>query len=401
MTVRREKRIDPGTGSVREFWMVDVDVEMPDGKRQRVRKTSPVQAKRDAERYELELRRAILDGSYMKEEEVPKVVPLVKEFVPVFIEGHCKAEQLKPSYAASMKHVLNHRIVPRMGDKRLNEVTASDVQKMKGELASLSPKTVNNALAALRVMLRKAAEWDVIDDVPCRIKLLKVHKEEMKFYDFDDYERLVEAAGQVDARLQLAILLGGEAGLRMGEMAALEWGRIVWARNTIVVAASDWRGHVTKTKGGKVREVPMTSRLAAARRAHSKVRRIDKDRDLVLMLDNGKPFHRDAFRKGIMRVERRAGLEVTGRVHVLRHTFCAHLAMRGAPAKAIQELAGHADLSTTMGYMHLTPTARAAAIALLEPRREQQSYGNLTATEATDAVVVAIGEKKTLGGPRV
>jgi site-specific recombinase XerD len=45
------------------------------------------------------------------------------------------------------------------------------------------------------------------------------------------------------------------------------------------------------------------------------------------------------------------------------HTFCSHLAMRGAPAKAIQELAGHADLKTTMRYMHLSPAARQDAIA--------------------------------------
>ena len=251
--------------------------------------------------------------------------------------------------------MLNHRIVPRIGHKRLDEITSTDVQRIKASLASLSKKTVNNTLACLRVMLRKAAEWDVIDDVPCKIQLLKVQKEEMRFHDFDDYDRLVAAAEHVDTRLLVAILLGGEAGLRMGEIAALEWGRIVWARNTIVVAASDWRGHVTKTKSGRVREVPMTARLAAALRTHSKVRRLDND--LVLLLDSGKPFHRDAFRKGVMRVERRAGLEVTGGVHILRHTFCAHLAMRGAPTKAIQELAGHADLTTTMGYMHLTASA--------------------------------------------
>ena len=42
-------------------------------------------------------------------------------------------------------------------------------------------------------------------------------------------------------------------------------------------------------------------------------------------------------------------------VHVLRHTFCSHLAMRGAPARAIQELAGHSDLGVTQRYMHLSP----------------------------------------------
>jgi site-specific recombinase XerD len=55
-------------------------------------------------------------------------------------------------------------------------------------------------------------------------------------------------------------------------------------------------------------------------------------------------------------------------VHILRHTFCSHLAMRGAPAKAIQELAWHQDLATTQQYMHLSPAALDAAIKLLDGR---------------------------------
>ena len=53
-------------------------------------------------------------------------------------------------------------------------------------------------------------------------------------------------------------------------------------------------------------------------------------------------------------------------MHILRHTFCSHLAMRGAPARAIQELAGHADLTTTQRYMHLSPAALDSAIRLLD-----------------------------------
>jgi integrase len=52
--------------------------------------------------------------------------------------------------------------------------------------------------------------------------------------------------------------------------------------------------------------------------------------------------------------------------------------MRGAPPKAIQELAGHESLTTTLRYMHLSPGARDEAIALLNRR---EVYGNLTATE--------------------
>ncbi|MBV9947788.1 MAG: tyrosine-type recombinase/integrase [Myxococcales bacterium] len=57
---------------------------------------------------------------------------------------------------------------------------------------------------------------------------------------------------------------------------------------------------------------------------------------------------------------------VTRSLHVLRHTFCSRLAMKGAPAKAIQELAGHQSLGTTLRYMHLSPAARESAIRLLD-----------------------------------
>ena len=59
-------------------------------------------------------------------------------------------------------------------------------------------------------------------------------------------------------------------------------------------------------------------------------------------------------------------MRVTG-WHVLRHTFCSHLAMRGAAAKAVQDLAGHQSIAVTNRYMHLAPGALRTAIDLLEP----------------------------------
>jgi len=67
----------------------------------------------------------------------------------------------------------------------------------------------------------------------------------------------------------------------------------------------------------------------------------------------------------VARAARRAVLTTSG-VHRLRHSFCSHLAMRGAPARAIQELAGHQDLITTQRYRHLSPAAIEGAIRLLD-----------------------------------
>ena len=62
----------------------------------------------------------------------------------------------------------------------------------------------------------------------------------------------------------------------------------------------------------------------------------------------------------------RAGLTPTRSLHILRHTFCSHLAMRGAPTRVIQRMAGHSSIATTERYMHLSPEAEQDAIRLLD-----------------------------------
>ena len=79
------------------------------------------------------------------------------------------------------------------------------------------------------------------------------------------------------------------------------------------------------------------------------------------------------------RAARRAQIAQNG-VHRLRHTFCSHLAMRGAPARAIQELAGHKDLATTQRYMHLSPAALDSAIRLPDCSGMRPAFGDMLET---------------------
>ena len=82
--------------------------------------------------------------------------------------------------------------------KRLDAIKTENVQRLKGDLEVKSPKTVNNVLSVLSILLKKAVEWDVIDRMPCTVKLLPVPKGSTDFYDFGEYERLVEAARLLD-----------------------------------------------------------------------------------------------------------------------------------------------------------------------------------------------------------
>jgi integrase len=127
---------------------------------------------------------------------------------------------------------------------------------------------------------------------------------------------------------------------------------------------------VTTPKGGRLRYVALTIRLAAAFRDHRHLRSPN-----VLCQDDGQPLTRQMVQYRVLRASRRAKLPQAG-VHVLCHTFCSHLAMRGAPPRAIQQLAGHRGLGMTQRYMHLSPAALDSAIRLLDRPAVLQSFGD-------------------------
>ncbi len=292
------------------------------------------------------------------------------EFAPRFLDGHARANRQKPSGIAAKEMLLRVHIVPFLGHKHLDSITNEDVQRLKRSLEVKAPKTVNNVLTVLNVLLKKAVEWNVIERMPCTVRLLPIPKPSAAFHDFDEYERLVDAAQATDAETHLIVLLGGEAGLRCGEMIALEWADIDLAKRQLCIQRSDWNGQVTSPKGGRIRYVPMTTRLTSALREHRHLRS-----PRVLCQNNQRPLTRQQVQYRIKRTARRAN--VRRGVHLLRHTFCSHLAMRGAPSRAIQELAGHSELSMTQRYMHLSPAALDSAIQLLDGR------GNIVATATT------------------
>jgi integrase len=289
----------------------------------------------------------------------PKEVPTLAEFKERFLDGHARANRHKPSGIAAKEMLLRVYLVPFFGGKGLDTITNEDVQRLKQSMEVKAPKTVNNVLAVLSVLLKKAVEWQVIDRVPCTIRLLRVPKPSISFHDFDEYERLLDAAWNIDRDAFLIVLLGGEAGLRCGEILALDWSDIDMPKRQLCVQRSDWNGQVTIPKGGRLRYVPLTARLTGALREHRHLRS-----SRVLCEQDGTPFSRQQVQYRVKRAARRAN--VRDGVHLLRHTFCSHLAMKGAAARAIQELAGHRDLSTTQRYMHVSPASLDAAIRLLE-----------------------------------
>jgi integrase len=355
-------------------WEVDIRVPLPTGHKHRERKVLTVTSKSAAKRWGEDRERLLLvDGLPRPTKEVPTL----EAFAPRFVDGHGRANQQKPGGIAHKETVLKVHLIPQLGAKPLNAITTEDVQRLKQRLAGKAPKTVNNVLTVLNTLLKKAVEWDVLAQVPCTIRLLKTSTGSIDFYEFDEYERLVTAAKRVDSTTYLTVLLGGDAGLRAGEMRALIWTDVNLDKRQLRVERNEWQGHITTTKGGRLRHVPMTSRLAEALRAHRHLRGAR-----VLCRTDGTPLTASALVEGLLRAARIANLRNNG-PHILRHSFCSHLAMQGVPARAIQDLAGHRDLSTTQRYMHLSPSAVVDAIRLLDRPSTGVGFGDILETGST------------------
>jgi integrase len=344
---------------------VDIRFTWPDGTPLRDRRRSPVSTRSASLRWgqarEAELYRAGKPAAVPPPEQ--KEVPTLEAFVPRFIDGYAKANRQKASTVCTKSSILRRHLVPAVGKKRLDAITNEDVAHLKAGMGKFNPKTVNNVINVLSKTLHVALEWGVIERMPCTIKLLKTVTPVMAFYEDEQYADLVAAARKIDPRIEVMVLLGGDAGLRRGEIVSLRQSDVDLRRRQLHVRFATWRGIEDSPKGGRGRIIPMTEALVSALTANRHLRG-----PRVLHLDDGKPVDENVLQDWIEQATRRAGLDAHRSLHILRHTFCSRLAMKGAPAKAIQELAGHQNLGTTLRYMHLSPAARESAIRLLDER---------------------------------
>jgi integrase len=222
-----------------------------------------------------------------------------------------------------------------------------DVALLKADLGKCNPKTVNNVVNVLSKLLKVAVEWGVIERMRCTIKLLKTVTPIMTFYEESDFARLVEAARKVDPRVQLMVLLGGDAGLRRGEIISLRQCDVDARRRQLHVRFATWYGVEDVPKGGRGRIIPMTEALASALAATGtcgvpvSCTRTTASRSTRTCCSSG------WSRRPSGPAYRSPGPSTSFATPSARGWRC-----EGPPAKAIQELAGHANLSTTLRYMH-------------------------------------------------
>jgi integrase len=361
-------------GKKRQAWQVSVSRKGPDGRSQTYRKTDAAWSWDEARAEEARVRAAMVDGTWepTKPVEAEGEATTLAEFAPRFIE-RCKAEGHKASGIHGKEVDLRVHILPALGSLPLDQIGPEQINKFKMKIQTKDngkprkAKTQNTILSVLGALMKTAAEYGVIVSAP-RVPLIRhVPKPEVSAYDDETYDWFIETAEKIDTRIKIALLLAGDAGLRLGELVGLEWQDIDLKAGILSVNRSVWEGIANVPKSGKPRQIPLTDRLKKALKQqahHIKTNR-------VLYRDDGTPVDRDTVASWVRRCERRMAMPETGRVHKFRHSFLTSLAARGAPGLAVQHLAGHAHLSTTERYLHLPAGLTTEAIRLLNGRGQQ------------------------------
>ena len=135
------------------------------------------------------------------------------------------------------------------------------------------------------------------------------------------------------------------SGLRLAELAGLRWDQIDLNGSMLTVTG----------KGNKTRMLPIGSKAIAALLAWRRVRGEFASGEVpqVFVSKNGKPLSPRAIQLRIQHWAKHQGLAQNVYPHLLRHSFASHVLESSGDLRAVQELLGHSDISTTQVYTHL------------------------------------------------
>lgn len=221
-----------------------------------------------------------------------------------------------------------------------------------------APATLSRKLSALRGLCRSLTERGVLAADPTRLLPGPRRRRHLpRSLTVAEAEALLAAADGTDPlrlrdRLLLELLYG--CGLRSAEAVGLRLRDVRPAQAELVV-----RG-----KGGRTRVVPLGEPAAAALRRYLERGRGDEP---LLLSVRGRPLCTADVRRLVVHYGRLAGVADVS-PHMLRHAYATHMLERGADLRVIQELLGHASVSTTQVYTHVSGAHLRRVYDLHHPR---------------------------------
>ncbi len=320
-------------------------------------------------------------------EEAEPLMPTFGDYADLWMKDYARME-CKSSTADGYESVLNQYLRPKFSTRRLKEIKRDDVKKLIGDLIEkgLSRSTVRNAVSVVRGIFNQAIEDGILEANPAvRLgrftRTAKTTEVKGVALTVDEVDKFLEAAKEVCPEYRTLFLLAVRAGLRRGELVALQFGDIEFGSSDkdpnrfILVQHNYVRREHTSTKSRKTRRVDMSREL---RRELIKLRdarlqavalegRTDISGELVFASPDGCILDPDnLYHRYFVPVLKKSEIRKI-RLHDLRHTFGSLLLQNGAGIVYVKDQMGHSSIQVTVDtYGHLIPGANVSFVDRLD-----------------------------------
>ncbi len=272
--------------------------------------------------------------------------PLRKRFLE-FMQFRCLSERTQQSYLYAVKELARH--YQRSPEEISEEEIIVYINHLSQE-KNLSFSTCNIALSAFKCFFNQfLGNGTIIFKVPARKspKLLPV------VLDQQEVSMLFQATDHPKKRIILMTAYG--AGLRLSELMNLKTSDIDSQRMTIFVQSG---------KGRKDRYTILPKRLLSELRSYYQLFRPEKW--IFYSRNRSDRVSTDYIQRAYRHAKQKAGIAKKGGIHTLRHCFATHLLENGTDIKTVQYLLGHANVSTTMTYLHVSNRLISRVVSPLE-----------------------------------
>src|SRR5271166_5611341 len=296
-------------------------------------------------------------------------------------------EQDRGRRASTMRdyrRIVERVLKPVFGEVPLEQLSSEMIDAYRQHLVRegrLAARTINkNMLVIHGVLGRAQRHWGLVTNPAAGLERQPVRRSgEFRVLSPEEVEQLarVTRAGAhheapkrrlTDAELETRaiqdqqdaalFLTAAYAGLRLGELRELRWRDVDFQLRVLHVRRAITQGAVDAPKSGRVRAVPMVDQVARALDELSRRERFTADDDLVFPSPDGGHLEDSALRRRYYDALEAAGIAHL-RFHDLRHTF-GTLAVQVFPLSDVKAYMGHADIATTMIYVHHVPQHDAA-----------------------------------------
>jgi integrase len=277
--------------------------------------------------------------------------------------------QRTPSTVRDYRNTVARHLVLRFAETPLGQITVDDLDRLRSDLlGNLSPRTAQKVMVLAHGIFQLAERrgWVATNPVASVERITVKRRPEFAVLTPVEVQALARATTtDQDAAL---ILTAAFTGLRLGELRGLRWRDVDFANQIVHVRRSHYGAANTvegPPKSGQSRSVPLIDIAARALDDLSRRERHTAPDDRVFCTPTGDVLDDGQIRTAFYTALDAAGIDRdrgTGKAlvfHDLRHTF-GTVAVQAFPLSDVQAYMGHADIATTMLYVHHTPQHAAA-----------------------------------------